>query len=262
MTTKETSDNLSARRSLAIYVRRGGIDALVYDAERHECSSVEVDPAVVSPSKVLEEAVYQTPWLLGDFSRIDVVASADRFMTVPQALEAGDQGARAVAALVWPDAGHDCLSLYGCGASAKLLSVFDRQLYGFVNRTFTGASLRHRLASLADFFSSLSRPVNRVKLYACFTGDNSLDVIAMTADTLLMANTFGCQGVDDELYFIMVSVRDCGFDALDDEVIVCGDPGRCEAAMERLRVYLNSVMPLLLPQDYTDIPLELIRFVR
>lgn len=262
MAIKESNDTSSARRRLAIYVRPGGIDALVIGDDERRLSTIEVDAAITSPAKVLEEAVYVTPWLLGDFAKIDVVASSRHFTMIPDQIAADEGAMSAVAETLWPDAGCESISVDSCGRGATLLSVFDRSLSGFVSRTFTGASLHHRLASLVNFFSSLSRPVNRVKLYACFSGENMLDIVAVTADGLLMANTFECQDAADAVYYIMASVKDCGLDALDDEIVVCGDATRSAETTETLRRYLNSVMPLLLPAEDSELPVELISFTR
>ena len=260
MNNNRDSSNRSGH--LAVYVKAGGVDTLVIDDDGYRHSSIEVDQALISPDKALEEAVYMTPWLLGDFSRIDIIASSPRFTLVPEQLADDATTVAEIADRLWPDRGDDTLETDICGCAVGLISVFDRRLSGFVGRTFTRATLHHRLSPLVNFFTSLSRPVNRVKLYAHFSGDNDLDVVALNADGPLMANTFECRDTADAVYFIMAAVKDCGLDALDDEVIVCGNTERATAATEKLRLYLNSVMPLLLPVSDSGIPIELLYFTK
>ncbi len=256
-------DNTSSHDlRLAILIRPGGIDTLACNDLTCTPAAVDIDQAAASSqTKTLEEAVYASPALLGDFASVDVVADTDRFVIVPAAIADDPEATAEVARLSWPDADTDNLVIDSCGTAA-LVSIFDRQLTSFVGRTFIRASLHHRLAMLVHFFMSQSAPVNRVKIYARFAGQKRLDIVVLSTSGLIMANSFDCEEIDDAFYFIMAVVKDCGFDALDDELIVCGDEQRCRDITDRLRVYINSVMPLVTPDASRKLPLELINFTK
>lgn len=257
MNNEEKNINPQESLRLAVYVRERGVDILTVKPDGAEISTLEVDRTITSPTKIIEEAVYSAPALLGAYSRVDVVGGFDRFVIAPDQTDPDT-----VAAKLWTDEERNAavLTVDPCFGGAKFISLADRSLEGFVGRTFGRAELHNRLALLVNFFAGLSRPVNRVKMYAHLTGESGLDIIALTADGLLMANSFRCQDANDVVYFIMASVEDCGFDALDDELILCGDRDRCTAVTDTLRQYLNSVMPLLLPDGDASSPLELLIF--
>ena len=218
---------------------------------------ITVDSSVAStPAKALEEAVYTSPALLAEYSSVDVVADSDRFVIVPADLASDSVAVGKVVQMLWPDASDD-ITVDVCG-SAAFVSLIDKSLVGFVGRTFVRAAIHHRLAMMASFFMSLSAPVNRVKLYAHFAGPSRVDIIAVTSNGLLMANSFDCETTADALYYIIACVKDCGFDELEDEMIVCGDQSSCAMATEVLRKYINSVMPLLLPVSDSNVAFELL----
>lgn len=244
-------------RHLAIYVRDGGIDYAIRHAgqEPPRLGSVEVDTSLSGSAKVLEEAVYMTPSLLGDFSRTDIVADSPHFAVIPDVIS-DDETLQALASTMWPDMPFDRLVVNRAGKGASIISSIDTALTGFAGRTFCNPSFHHRLSVLTAFFRSLSSPVNRVKIHAHFASGNKLDIVAFTTDSLLMANTFDCMEDIDAVYYILASVKDCGFDPLDDELLLSGAAGRRDQVTDTLRKYLNSVMPLLLPRT-DNAPLEL-----
>lgn len=247
---------------LTILVRAGGIDALAIGGDGQQFFAVEVDQAITAPEKTLEEAVYACPKLLGDFSRIDVIVDTDRFVIIPGAISVESNELESVAARLWPDAELENIIAEPCSYSTTVASLYDRSLTGFVGRTFPRAALHNRVCALTDFFASLSRPVNKKKLYANFSGTSRLDIIVITADDLIMANSYPCAETLDAVYYIMAAVKDSGLDPLDDEVILCGDQARRSDVTDTLRRYLNSVMPLLLPAPENEMPVELLYYLK
>ena len=243
-------------RHIAIFVRPGGIDTLTADGVAMTDASIKVDPSVVAISKILEEAVYLTPELLGDFTSTEIIADSRRFIIVPDSVADDSESLAAMAAMLWPDVAPEELTVDHTDRGCAIVSIIDPALTGFARRTFQNVVVHHRLAALVNFFAGLSRPVNKVKLYARLAADR-VDIVALTADGLLMANSFDCHDDADAFYFIMACVKDCGFDALDDELLLTGDAEMCERLTPTLRKYVNSVMPLLLPTDVGRRRLEL-----
>lgn len=258
----DSANNISSADNLAIYIRRGGIDTLTGNSSRCNFASFSVDGSITQPERILEEAVYANPWLLGDFARTDVIADAPRFAVCPDIIADSEALIADTAKRLWHDCDSDSLTVEKCSLATAAIAAFDRSLRGFVSRTFPRALLHHRLTSLIDFFASLSRPVNKIKLYAHFASDSRIDLIAFSADGIMLANSFDCSESSDSLYFIMAAVKDMGFDPLDDELVICGNPARCEELTETLRRYLNSVMPLLLPALENEMPAELLFYLK
>lgn len=244
-----------------IYIRKGGVDVARYDGDSHRLSSVKVDASITTPEKILEEAVYADPTLLESTGTTTVVADCSRFAIVPSCT-AGDPFL--TARQLWPDGSgaeeymdEDAVLADRTAKDTAVLWLPGKKMLNFVRRTFADAVLCHRLSVLIDFFARQSAPVNRVKIYACFSDTDRLDIVALTADKLLMANTFDCNDAADAFYFIMAAAEDCGFDALEDELLLYGDTDRSTAATATLRKYFNSVMPLLVPDNIKELPPEL-----
>lgn len=252
---EETTANKSER--LGIYIVRQGVEILTVSDGGQSRKSIAVELKDLSQAKIAEEAVYTDPKLLADYAMTAVVADSNRFMVVPLAVADDPDALSGICSILWPDVTAGDLTVNNAGADCAVVSVLDASLTGFVHRTFSNPSVIHRMAALIYFFSRLSRPVNKVKIYAHFADDNRLDILAFSHDGLLMANTFECQEMLDAVYFIMAAVKDTGFDALDDELLLSGDSRRMEQTIATLRKYVNSVMPLLMPKEITDSPLEL-----
>lgn len=243
---------------LNILVRQNGIATLSVSPEGWRQGAVSVDASVSStPAKILEEAVYNSPSLLSDYTRIDVVADTERFVLVPSELASDETAVSKVIGLLWPDETDEPVTVDLC-CSAAFLSLFGKGLVGFVSRTFPSGALHHRLAMLTSYFMSRPAPVNHLKLYAHFEASSRIDIVVLDSRGPVMVNSFKCESIDDAVYYIMAAVKDSGFDALDDEMIVCGDFQSCTEATDVLRQYINSVMPLPQVVDEKNIALELL----
>lgn len=242
---------------LGICLRTDGVDVRRVSGTGVQTFTVANDLTVGDDVKILEESVYASPLLLGEFERTTIVFDSPRFTVVPEEVALDGELLESVASLMWPDAAPDSINVSPAAFGAAVISVAGHQLTGFVGRTFTKASLVHRIAALCRVFATLSKPVNNIRLYANLPSAGRLDIVAMTGERLLMANTFECAGNEDAVYFIMAAVKDCGFDPLDDEMLLTGDADVCAAVREALRKYVNSVMPLLLPDKMKEGPLEL-----
>ena len=247
----------TARDTLAISLRKGGVDVKRRTGGETEVFAVDVDASIHDGEKVIEEAVYAAPSLLGDYAQTVVVVDTPRFTLVPEDVAADAEALAAICGLMWPGEAQEAATVSAAAGGVAVVAAVDPALSGFVSRTFGRATIVHRMAALCRFFASLSRPVNNVRLYANFASPARLDIIAMTADTLLMANSFDCNDADDAVYYIMAAVKDCGFDQLDDELLLSGDGDSCLKITGPLRRYVNSVMPLLLPENVKNCPLEL-----
>lgn len=245
------------RKTLAISLRRGGIDVRRCCGTEAELFAVEVDASIPEGEKVIEEAVYTTPSLLGDYAQTVIVVDTPCFTLVPQEVADDREALEAIRGLMWPDAQADAVTVSPAADGMAVVASVDPALTGFVSRTFGRATVVHRVAALCRFFASLSRPVNNIKLYANFASPTRLDIVALKADTILMANSFEYTETDDAVYYIMAAVKDCGFDQLDDELLLSGDAECCRKITDTLRKYINSVMPLLLPENIKNCPLEL-----
>lgn len=243
-------------KTLGIYIHQGGVETFIAqtpDSLKH----IPVDKSIVKPVNIIEEAIYATPSILGEYSQSEIICESDHFVIVPHRISEDSELIENIAKTFWPEASDGQITTNEVFGDNVVVSCLDGQFSGFVTRTFHKPCIINRIATLVNFFSSLSGPVNRFKLYANISEDLTLDLIMLSVDKLILANTYRCTELVDAFYFIMAAVKDSGFDALDDELIVYGHESHCNSLTEMLRKYINSVMPLLLSTKQREIPLEL-----
>lgn len=250
-------ENDKARR-LTVMIERDGVDFVMTDenAVLTKVTKATADACITEPIRIIEEAVYAYPVLLGDYNLTDVIVDGSEFSLVPDEIASDDKALASVVGSLWPDVSLADVSVEKLPRGYSMVFVPDKSVAGFIRRTFSKPRLRHRLAALIRLLCRQSRPVGNLKMYVNISASGRLDIVVVSADTLMMANSFDCADSNDYLYYIMAAVKDCGFDALEDELLVCGDSKICGSLIGILRKYVNSVMPLILPAD-TISPFEL-----
>lgn len=253
-TARRSLSGPGRRRRLVLAAGYGRVDYAVTDLQTGERSyeTLRPDAPADSQLKMLEEAVYLKPGLLTDFASVEIMLRSPRLTVVPDAAADTDTGAlEAVAGQIWgDDFDSQLITADKAAMGCSIISLPDSGEAGFVRRTFGDARIVQPLAVITRWCATLSRPVNRVKIYA-FVSDSArqLDIVAMTADKLLIANSFELAEDDDALYYILASVKASHFDVLDDELFVSAPESMQTTLTDSLRRYVNSVMPLIYPKE-------------
>ncbi len=207
------------------------------------------DSAATSVSKALEEAVYDNPLLLCDFGRTDVVVDCPRLAFVPDYIAGDSDRLEKAASMLWPGDGTGKLIANNIArVGAALIMKLDSDIAGLIARTFNNPPVYHRLTPLCRYYSFQSRAVNNIKLFVNLS-DDTVDIVAFSNDGMLLANTFRTTTVADALYYSLAVARICGFDQLNDEIMLSGDRTTRDSLTPLLRQYVNYVMPLIFPSD-------------
>lgn len=172
------------------------------DGEQMILSHIPLPVATAgSYAKAVEEAVYDNPLLLSDFSHIRLLTSSPRVALIPAALDAAGMetafeatfGKGTVATLSEP---------VRCGA--VVASDDDAQLLAFFRRTFFNIAIRPTLAAVIDCYSSDGLWVS------C---EDSVIRLAYNLDgRLIAANSFDCGAPEDAAYYVVALRRVCGAD--------------------------------------------------
>lgn len=207
--------------------------------------SIPLDSAAPSMLRALEDAVYDNPALLSDFSRIDCVIETPNMLIVPTDLDTADLRYKMMAE-AHPDFSGEVLSCPLQGLGMTILMGIENELLGFLRRTFNNPRIHHHLAPLCRYFHSKSRMGNTGKMYANFH-DSHIDLIAFGKDSLTLANTFEYREPIDAVYYIMACRRQLALDPSSDELFLAGDSSAREAVTPTLREYLAYVMPVIFP---------------
>jgi hypothetical protein len=230
--------------------------------------TIPLDGATDDYIKSIEDAIYDNPLLLSDFSRIDCVLDTEKFTIVPAELESAEVR-NAIFAEMYPAEKEEMLECEIIandlqGQNATLLMAPSARLVGFLRRTFSNCHIMHHLTPLCRYFYSKSKLGNSGKMYAHFR-QNKVDLISFGKDTLRVANTFKYHDPMDAVYYILSVRKTIGMDQMTDELLLSGDQTVRETVTPILREYLAYVMPLIFPstmfkagKDALNAPFELI----
>jgi len=199
-----------------------------------------------APLKALEDAVYDNPLLLADFGHVNCVLSSQQVIVAP--VEAADEPDAHVALMKasFPGWSGEIIVDKVPASNAVILTGVDREIAGFLRRTFFNPVLSGRLAVLSRYFLTSSRRVNAARCLVNLRR-GSLDIIAVDRGRLLMANTFEFTTETDAVYYILAARRQVWLD--DSELLISGDQDWRERLMPSLRRFVAAVMPVIFPSD-------------
>lgn len=235
----------------------------------------------LNPTLALEEAVYDHPFLLGEFAAVEILLPSGRFMAVPAGLDgdaaellARDAGLFAPSGLPADAQASPAHTLFVDEAgpeSARLALMWtpdDSSAQIFMGRTWSNPLFRHPLSPLIDFFSrrGATRDTGSVAiahLHDCGgpAGTMALDLVCLTADGVLnLVNTFECSAPEDAVYFILSGCRAAGINPqASGELRLCGDSRLCSMLLPRLTTAAQaaSIDPVAITAAEIPLPLYL-----
>ena len=194
--------------------------------------------------EALEDAVYATPGLLDDFSKVDVLVRTPDFTTIPDGLDAD-----AVASIMGLDADEAVVlrsPVPEC--HAEVVWSLPAAVHNFIARTFRNPAMTHPSAILARFFAAGGAGGNGLRVFVNFSPAAGIDIIALdTGARLRLLSGKNAATDSDALYFIFAALESVGFDAETDRLLLCGDRRRRQALAPVLRKYVRTVLPVLSP---------------
>lgn len=224
---------------------------------------IPLDAAAASPFKALEDAVYQNPLLLADFSSIDVLISTKRRLVIPAA-QANTDNINSMFTQLYPDFNFEVITSVIDNAGTTIAIADYAERIGFIRRTFNNPHIAERIVPLCRYFGIKNRLGNAGKFHVHLS-DYAIDLIAFNSDGLIMANTFPSTNVNDDLYYILAAAKHLCFDNSNDQMLLSGNAARREQLIPLLRRHISYVMPLIFPsamfkagKDSLSAPFELI----
>ncbi|MCC8038759.1 MAG: DUF3822 family protein [Bacteroidales bacterium] len=215
--------------------------------------------------KGLEQAVYDNPALLGDFSRVEAVVETNRFTLIPNEIT-DDETRRRIYDTVCPSGDNAEEVVYNDlpGLDCVLAWGADAELIHFLRRTFNNPRLHCHLAPLCRYFHDKSRIGNSGKMYAHLR-QGAVDIMSFGRDTVRIANTYPIHDTMDAAYYIIAARKALDLNPQTDELLLAGDARERERLMPVLREYLAYVMPAIFPslmykagKEALDTPFDLI----
>lgn len=221
----------------------------------------------LEPFKAMEEVVYDNPLLTADFGSIDVVVDNNRYFVMYAGDATPDEIGRRID-MLWPEQ-QTGLRLEGLVSAAEpgktvLVSGVQRDVLGFLRRTFNNPAISHRVSALTRYYAIKNRLGNMGKVHVRL-GDNRTDIIVFNHQGLQLANTFTTKTVEDAVYYTLAVAKNLGFDEESDRVYVAGDSELRESFLASIRRFVPLVMPEIFPAALTvrgpsvmDAPFELL----
>ncbi len=191
----------------------------------------------------LEDTVYETPVLLGDYHRVRVLVHSSHFVLLPA--ETGDDDCESLVRQAFPNDDGDAVVSTLKGNGVKIACLLPRGMSAFLGRTFNYPEIAHHLLPLYEHYIGMcGGGLN--KLFMNLTAD-SLDIAVYRDQVLQFANSYPYTGVQDAVYYAMNVWRTCGLEQLTDELLLTGDNEQRAALTPELRKYVKSVMPADFP---------------
>lgn len=200
--------------------------------------------------KRLEDAVYDNPLLLGDFSRTTVFCGSRRFMVLPDIIESGSDGAVSAFRRLFPAGmpdgeGEIMFSHIGCMELSVAFEI-PAAVAAFLRRTFPGVRLEHPVVPLCRYFRGKYGQRCYGKTLANICGKR-LDIITLGNRAPLMVNSFSFREPMDAVYYILAARKSLGLADID-EIIIGGDRLTRAQVTPVLRRYVRYVMPAIFPE--------------
>lgn len=194
----------------------------------------------------LEAAIYDNPLLLSEFARVNILIESTRFLLIP-AQSADSDTARRLLLMAHPDAAADDIFVNDIDAyAAAFVTAFDSKAISFLRRTFNNAPIINALVPAIRFFRSKTPEGNAVKALINLRHD-SLDIIALSHTSLLLANRFSYADPNDALYYILACAAQ--INPQPEQLLLCGDRDARDAVTPLLRRFHPYVMPMIFPSE-------------
>lgn len=192
----------------------------------------------------LEDAVYDTPVLLGEYKRVRVVVHSSHFVLFPAA--ADDASCLSLLRQAFPDDNGDAAVCAMPENGVKIAYLLPQGLQAFLGRTFNYPMVCHHLVPFCEYFKGLQHAddVSRMFLHL---DDERMDLAVYRDGGLLCANTYQFSNSQDAVYYALNVWKCHGLDQLADELQLMGNPEPCAAMTPGLREFVKLVMPAEFP---------------
>lgn len=206
--------------------------------------SLLLDPEAPNHTKAVEEAIYGNPLLLSDFRTVTCLIDTRQALVVPSSLDADDRALLLRRAFLLDEA--EPISARTADPAADVVMAMDRELEGFLRRTFYNVRFEHSLAPLTRALVA-DPTILGPRIYALCRREG-VDVVAADGQRLLMANSFECESSDDAAYYVLAVRQVLGLDPQSTAIVTGGIPARSAALHASLgRVPDTPTRPYELP---------------
>ncbi|MBD5210822.1 MAG: DUF3822 family protein [Barnesiella sp.] len=233
---------------LDLRIGAGSLQVMIYNPLEENSlllRSIDLPADEASALKQLETFIYDNPLLLCDFRTVTAIIESRRFLPVPAAvadccdhlslLRCADPDTDSRAVVM-----QDALDMF----DARLLTPLHQATANFLRRTFPTIRLHNALLPFTLYCHSNLSQGNTAKAFVNMR-ERSLDIVVMSANTLLLLNRFEYRDINDAAYYIL-NCTDTPSDEIA-EIIIGGNHDRRDELMPMLRRFRPYVMPMIFP---------------
>lgn len=236
--------NITQHASLAIDIERDKLSYLVYGhGMKPEMATINFDNGG-DMKQALENAVYDTPLLLEEYSRTTIVLHSQHFVVMPAELL---PSANQVFQASFSSLDGELMTCQVKNTDAAIACDVPQGVTAFLKRTFGAPGLLHHLAPLIAYCSAAYAEDN-----GCLhinVNEKKAHIVATRNGNLQLANTYPYHSLDDVIYFALAAFKECRFDSRADKILLTGNKEQCSQLAEQLRQRIAHAMPELFPAN-------------
>ena len=201
-------------------------------------------PLTDTSLQALEDAIYDTPELLGEYKRVRVVIHSRHFVLLP--LDVEDDVCGMLLRQAFPADDGDAAVCQTAENGVKIAYLMPRGLMAFLGRTFNYPMICHHLVPLCGYFKEQVHGASVARMFLHLSGE-TMDIAIYRDGAMLCANTYPYTNAQDAAYFALGAWRANGLDQLADELLLAGDGDLRAAVTPVLREFVKHVMPAVYP---------------
>ena len=197
-----------------------------------------------SSLQALEDAIYDTPELLGEYKRVRVLFHSRHFVLLPADVD--DDDCDMLVHQAFPDDDGDVAVCRVSENGVRIAYLMPRGLKAFLGRTFNYPEVCHHLQPLCEYFKEQAHVVSVARMFLHLSGE-AMDMAIYREGALLCANTYPFTNAQDVAYYALGAWQAYGLDQLADELLLAGDGDLRASVTPVLREYVKHVMPAEYP---------------
>lgn len=225
------------------------LSALILGPQGPERTVVAHSEPLADPDlKTLENAIYDNPLILSDFSKVTILLSTSQLVQIPGGV--APELYEEIAGAMLPDSDAERTPLVSEMPDGSLLiAAIDMETLNFLRRSFPDARFMLSFSCLANGLAAL-RPEGKAQTFALFMPEELAIVSFDREGRLTFANRYDVQTADDCAYYILAA----GGTELT-SVCMGGDANMRNETIEKLNQAAPSLetMPLFLPKQLVEL---------
>lgn len=223
-------------------------DGIYYTIHHPELSDFFISKEIKSENhsridlSFIEKAIYAEPILLNPFKKTFIIVSNDHFTWVPE--EFFDPEEENISYnYCFPGDQSRVLSSSLKDKSAYLLFGLDKEIYGFIQRTFGNITYLHSIGILCEFFKELHPERTTPEMYAHLQ-NKQLYLFCFDSSGLILANTFSCKTAEDIVYYILNVWEQLSMNQQQDRLSLMINMANPEQVNSILKKYIKNICSL------------------